>query len=183
MAMLFEKRYLPDYKYEETYDPIKKKIITTATYIGPEFVYLDAPKARNTAAWLFGGTLLSWLVFLGAMAVLNAASTWAWVILPYICLLVPLWYITNRLFTAMRVEEPMNHRDSDRVTLFQYGTIPGMILTGIALAGEVVTLLILPEKMLWGDWVFIGCAVALLVYFGILHLKKKDMETRPIVNE
>ena len=166
------KKYIRDYRLVETIDE-RGRIRSDYEYIGSDYVYvLGADAVRREKRTLLLLIVVGWAAFLGAL-VPNAAGMHAvYVALPFLFAAVPLGVMTDTLLSAAPKAEPLRHQQADMLeNRFPPSALWTAILSGAALLGELVRLLVGAERT-GGDALLLAGA-AVLAAVGIYAYSRR----------
>ncbi len=172
------RKYVKDYKFSESVTE-GGKIKTEAVYVGDYFRFVDPKAAAKIRKYLLPLTILAWILYIIPLFPLTAAMHLMYVALPYAFAALPLGYLTASAVWFLRDKEPLVRSQADKIsTRIPICTTWTMILTGIALVGEIVTAIADPGRMLVWDIAFSVCTAAV---FGIavwVFSHRADLKTK-----
>lgn len=158
------RKYIKDYKFSESVTQ-GGKIKTDAVYVGNYYRFVNPEGASKLRRLLLPLTVLAWVLYIVPLFPLTAAMHLMYVALPYAFAALPLGYLTASALVLMRNKAPfirsIADKLSDRIPVCSMWT---MVLTGVALVGEIVTAIVSPERMMVWDIVF---SVSTAVICGI----------------
>lgn len=155
-------RYVGDYRLLESIDG-RGRIKTDYEYIGADYGFAEGSQAaRRALLRALACCGLGWLAFVGALIPVSTAMRTIYVSLPFAFAALPLGLMTATVVRTLRAREPLEHRHADQLeNRCPACSFFAMLLSGVALAGELVNLL-RGAAFMAGDIVFCACAAALL---------------------
>lgn len=174
-------RYSKDYRLIDSVDG-RGHIRTETEYIGAYFAFTgDIAAARRAGRKLALLCAVGWLSFLAALYPQSRCAHALWAVLPCAFTAVPLWQLTSVAVTALRVREPFVRRDAERFSLrLPSAALFTALLTGLALLGGGLYLLLSRPGVMPGDWVFLGGNGLCLVCALLCRRLRPPLETREI---
>lgn len=156
------KKYVKDYRLSDSVDA-SGKLHSEYQYIGGSFYRTAEPSvARHESVLLAVLCGIGWVCWLLPLLFNNGAMHQFYISYPYIFAALTLWLLSMAAYTALTAPDPMTHKQSDKLTNWIPGTsLATAILSGIALVGTVVTMIVRPDLFNSFDWLFIACAAVL----------------------
>lgn len=141
------------------------KVKRRMVYVGQYYLW-STPKdvlKKLRSSSLF--TLLSeWLLFLLSLCFYNSISRNWYVILPYACLILALFYKSMAVFNLYKVTEPMNREMKDKTSeRIKGASLCGIILIAAALLGEGVVCFREIKLLKVTDYVFVAVTIVLFL--------------------
>lgn len=180
---MISRKYNNDYRLTEAVTKTGR-IRMDAVYVGAWFDYTDRAAAARARLVLGVCALAGWAMFVGALFPMSGASRLFYVVLPFVFAALPLWTVTETAFLALTKKPPMIHSDADRLlTRMPKACLPGMILCGVPLLGELGTLLFAPEKLNRGDIVFCALCAGLFAVFALALLQRRGLDLQETAPE
>lgn len=162
LSTMARRKYLKDYRIVETLND-RGGIRSDSEYIGPAYRFRDPKAAESMKQLLPGLCILSWLGYIAALLPYSAASGIFYVSLPFLFSAIPLGMLTERAISLLRGKTPIEHRSADRYNNWIGGASLMMaLLSGISLAGELISFCIGMRDCVWGDAVFAVGSLVLL---------------------
>lgn len=171
-------RYIKDYRIVETVNE-RGRIRSDYEYIGqPYYFAAKADRIRRAKKSLTALCVLAWIAWICAMLPDNTAMRTWYVSFPFAFAAIPLAMMGDLVFSLLRVREPMERRDADRLeNRWPPRCLAAAILSGLALLGEAVNLMRgLPMK--GGDGIFTLCALVILVCAVLCFRERKALACR-----
>ena len=173
------RKYLKDYRIVETLNE-RGGIRTSSEYVGRPYRFRDPQAAEGMKKLLPGLCILSWLAFIAALLPDSAASRTVYVSIPFLFAAIPLGMLTERAITLLRGRLPLEHRSADRYNNWiGGGSLMTALLSGISLAGELISFCIGGRDFTWGDAVFAAGALILLCCGLVLRRGRDRLQTEP----
>ncbi len=167
-------KYSRDYRLHEYFDE-KGKVHVSSEYIGEEWRFVSPPEViRSEKKKAILRTAAAWTAFIAALVLPNGAMHRLYIALPFAFLALPLFLYADFTAAFRKMEEPMEHRHSDRLN----NRLP-LILVLWSLFSMVPAVvwgfqLLLGAGAQMGDYVFEACALVLMVLGGTAF-KGKDL--------
>lgn len=156
------RKYVRDYKFSETLTD-KGRLKTEAVYVGAYYRLAEPAAAKKAARSLLVLLGLAWCIFVGTMIPRTGAMRLTYVILPHAFLALPLGYLSGTAYRTRRAKERFVRSEADKLSgRIAPAAVSGMALSGIALFGEIVSAIVLPERMMGSDLLFGAGDAALL---------------------
>ena len=156
-------RYSKDYRLIDSVDA-RGRLRTEMEYIGPRYGFAGSLEAaRGAGRRLALLCLLGWCAFLASLLLPSRASHALYAALPCVFAAIPLWLLSTAAWSALRVKEPFTRREAERFTLRLPAASAFLaVLSGFALLGGALRLILTEDAPLTGDWLFLaGCALCL----------------------
>lgn len=144
---------------------VKRKMV----YVGPYYLWSTKKDVLNKLRCSCLFTLLAeWFLFLGSLCFYNTISRNWYVILPYACLILALFYKSMAVFNLYKVTEPMNREMKDKTSeRIKGASLCSIILIAAALLGEGVACFREIKLLKVTDYVFV--AVTIVLFLLILY--------------
>lgn len=171
------RKYVRDYKFSETLTD-KGRLKTEAVYVGAYYRLAEPEAAKKAARSLLILLGLAWCIFVGTMIPRTGAMRLTYVILPHAFLALPLGYLFGTAYRACRAKERFVRSEADKLSgRIAPATVSGMALSGIALLGEIVSAIVLPERMMGSDLLFGAGDAALLAIMAYAFRNRSRFRT------
>lgn len=156
------RKYVKDYRRSESADA-GGRLRAEYEYIGGSFYRTaDAVDAGKYSILLAVFCVIGWVCWLVPLLFNNGAMHQFYISYPFIFAALTLWMLSMAAYTAVTVKEPMKRKQADRLRNWIPGTsLATAILSFIALAGTVITMIVRPDLFNSFDWLFIACAAVL----------------------
>ncbi len=156
------RKYIKDYRRTEIEDA-GGRLRDEYEYIGGSFYRTaDAVTAKKSSILLAALCGIGWACWLVPLLFNNGAMHQFYISYPFIFAALTLWLLSMAAYTAVTAPDPMIRKQSDRLTNWLPGTsLATAILTGIAVIGTAVTMIVRPDAFNAYDWLFLACAVVL----------------------
>ena len=171
------RKYVRDYKFSETLTD-KGRLKTEAVYVGAYYRLAEPEAAKKAARSLLVLLGLAWCIFVGTMIPKTGAMRLTYVILPHAFLALPLGYLSGTAYRTCRAKERFVRSEADKLSgRIAPAAVSGMALSGIALLGEIVSAIVLPERMMGGDLLFGAGDAALLAIMAYAFRNRSRFRT------
>ena len=171
-------RYLKDYRIVETVDE-RGRIRSSYEYIGRDYFFTaGAEKIRRAKRLVPGLTVVSLLLWIGALLPNSQAMRTWYTSFPFAFLVLPLAMLLDQSWSLYRCKEPMEHRTADRLSnVYPPRCLAAAVLAGLVLIGQAVNLIRgLPMRP--GDLIFSLCDALILGAALALFRERKNLTTR-----
>lgn len=171
------RKYVRDYKFSETLTD-KGRLKTEAVYVGAYYRLAEPAAAKKAARSLLVLLGLAWCIFVGTMIPKTGAMRLTYVILPHAFLALPLGYLFGTAYRTRRAKERFVRSEADKLSgRIAPAAVSGMALSGIALFGEIVSAIVLPERMMGSDLLFGAGDAALLAIMAYAFRNRSRFRT------
>ena len=178
---MVSRKYTSDYRLEDTLDPKTGRMGTRSVYAGQWFRFrADAAAVKRAARAYALLTALCALVYVPPLLLDPPAMRAAYVALPFVALILPLFYLAagcKRLFTA-KDRVTREHRDKI-VERLRGASISACALSGVSLVGLVVYWCL---RSFAAIDLLCACAAALIAAGNLVMLLRlhRSVEMEPI---
>lgn len=146
---MLSSKYVKDYRMDTSVDD-RGKTREEMVYIGPLYCW-DMPEEvfyRLKRQYL-AGSILAWLVFVASLWPYSEISRIWYVILPYCCLLFPLFFISVAVHNMISAPCPFSREKKDKTVGRLKGSfMAGMVLSGGAAVGQAAGCLLMKDEHL-----------------------------------
>lgn len=170
---MVSRKYTKDYRLSETPLP-NGRMKTQAIYIGEHYYFTAPPNALHrlrTACLTLMATC--WIAFIGALLPRSHASSLMVVVLPHVCCLMPLCYLSESVWILWRAPVPLTHSQADKVSKgLPTRSLLCLLFSAAAFLGFAVTLALSPESALPGDVVFGGFEALLTTASALIFARR-----------
>ena len=172
---MISKKYLDDYRVEKTIDE-NGRVRSEAVYIGGDF-YITPQVTKGNKLLVFGLSILLWIAFVAAMLPVSYTGAVSYIMLPFICNMLPLYFMTNAAFWLLRVKETMRREQADKIEKrLKPGAFFTFVLSGVVFLGIAITAVFSFGSYVWGDIIFaalclVMCAASAVVFFKCRNIK------------
>jgi len=169
------KKYLRDYRLEEQLgdDGCVKKI---AVYIGGD--YRISPDFRDGEKRLILLlSMLSGLFYILALIPVTGAARLTYVILPFVCSMLPVAITMIYAVSLYRIKEVMKRKQAEQLAnRLPAGAAAASILTAIALIAFIITLIITRAQLIAGDIIFSILSALITAVSAYILIKCRNMK-------
>lgn len=165
---MLSSKYVKDYRMDtETTDAgkVKRKMV----YTGPLYRWdtAEAELKKIRLSYLVLG-IWGWGLFVGSMLFYSNLSRLIYVMLPFACLFLVLFYFSAGTYNLFFAKQPMRREIKDKTCdRIRASAFMGMLFSGGAFAGETAATMIFKEIFVTGDFLFMTATV--LLFFICLY--------------
>lgn len=133
------RKYVKDYTIVEDYDPVRKKLKTSAVYTGKYYGFVHADEIGKVKALYLTLSAVIFLSYVGILFV-NAPCSHIWyTMVPLAFLMLPLIFLAASALRLLQAGEKMTREHRDKVTdRYRTVTLFQTVLTGMAIIGHIV---------------------------------------------
>lgn len=163
---MLSSKYARDYRMDtETTDTgkVKRKMI----YVGPLYRWeMEEAVLKKVRLFCLFLCLLGWGLFVGSMLFYSNLSRLIYVILPFACLFLVLFFFSAGTCNLFLAKQPMSRERKDKtVDRIKASAFMGMLFCGGAFAGETAGMMVFKEFTGMGDFLFMAATVLLFFVF------------------
>ena len=153
------RKYLGDYRLENVEKNGKLK--TVAVYRGKHYGFRNPEALRKERPKLIACAAAFWFFQLAALTVRTRCAHYIFVIMPMAFAMLPFWFTSMGLYTALTVKGSMIHEQADKLeSRFSGGSLIAAALSGAALTGSFVVFFLIGQIPAAGDILFVFSAAA-----------------------
>ena len=169
------KKYLLDYSVEEYVDD-KGRTKKRAVYIAGSYI-LSPAIPMGEKYLMLAATIISWLSLIGAFFPRTHASELAYVILPFVFTLLPLYYMTGAIVTLLLESEQLTRERADKIVKrLPPCSLISAVLLAAAFIGLAITAIISRDGMLAGDILFGALSLVASVAEAFIYIKCRGLK-------
>lgn len=171
---MVNKKYAADYRLENVRDK-HGRLKTVAVYKGPHYAFkAKAETVRRTArlfAWL---TALCVLLFAGALCLNSALMRQMYVLMPFLCCMLPLGYLTVAVYYILTVPAQFTRERNDKMhDRIAKTTLFVAIFSGASVGGSLIAYFAGIVNLDIQGFLFFIAAIGLLLSALIMFRKKE----------
>ncbi|MBE6767771.1 MAG: hypothetical protein E7549_02530 [Ruminococcaceae bacterium] len=178
---MVSKKYAADYRLENVRDK-QGKLRTVAVYRGTRYTFKASPQAVRRAARLYA-LLTAWSVLcFGVILFLNAAVLRQfYVLLPVLCCLLPLGYLTVAVIYTFTSTPPLTRERRDKICdRLAHTTVLLIFFSGVSLLGAGAAVALSLATTEWQTWVFFLAALGIFSASCVMYRKKGAFDVIPL---
>ncbi len=176
---MISRKYAKDFDVEYDQTP-SGRLKARAVYKGKLYVFSDTDeKKRNTAVYFTILLAAAWIAFFMPLGVLSAAARTSYVILPHVCVFLPMIGMSAVVYDLWTAKPPLTREESDHISHRAPKSALFMtVFSGIAAAGLVIRLCAGQNVAIPGDLIFFVCEAVLLAASILLFMNRRRTATR-----
>jgi len=172
---LVSKKYLKDYRLEEQIgdDGRIKKI---AVYVGGDYrLFPDFREGEKRQILIL--SILSGFFFILALIPVTGAARLTYVILPFVCSMLPVSIMMVYAVSLYRIKDVMKHKQAEQMAnRLPAGAAAASILTAIAFIAFIITIIITRAQLFAGDIIFSVLTVLICAASAYILIKCRNMK-------
>lgn len=144
---------------------IKRKMVYTGPFY--RWAMTEETLKKNRILYLILN-VAAWVIFIGSMLFYSNLSRIIYIILPYACLMLVLFFFSAAAYNLLFAKQPMNREIKEKTyDRIKGASLVGMIFSGGSFAGEAVGSLLVLNAVKTEDILFIIATVLLFFIFNI----------------
>ena len=176
---MVSKKYTQDFVVEYDKTP-RGRLKARAVYKGKLYTFSDTEeKIRITAKCFAVLSATAWIVFLVPLFLLSAAARTSYVIIPHVCVFLPLLGMSAVTVDLWTVKPPLYREKSDHISQrTPKSALFMMLFSGAAALGLVIKLFLNPYIVMPGDLIFALCEAILLTASCLLFKSRGRTRTQ-----
>ncbi len=178
---MVSKKYAADYRLENVRDK-HGKLKTVAVYRGTRYTYKASPPAVRRAAILYALLTALSVVCFGVILFLNTAVLRLfYVLLPLLCCLLPLGYLTVAVVYTLTSSPPLTRERRDKICdRLAHTTLFLIFFSGVSLLGAGVACALAIASINWQTWIYFLATLGIFAAACIMHRKKSVFDVVPM---
>lgn len=179
---MISKKYLNDYRVEQTVD-IKGRRRSEVIYIGGDHA-VEPQVPTSDKRLVFCLSVLMWPAFLGALLPVTQAMPVAFIMLPFVCLMLPMYFMTGAAFSLFRENDIMKREKAEKIVKrLPPCAFLSLLLSGVSFLGTVVKALVSWKSFIPGDYVFTALAAAICAASAAAFIKCRNIKVVRKISE
>lgn len=178
---MVSKKYAADYRLENVRDK-QGKLKTIAVYRGTRYTFKASPQAVRRAATLYALlTALAVLCFGVTLFLNTAVMRQFYVLLPVLCCLLPLGYLTIAVIYTFTSKLPLTRERRDKICdRLAHTTLLLIFFSGASLLGAGVACALSLATMDWQTWIFFIATFGIFTAACVMQRKKHVFDIVPL---
>jgi len=178
---MISKKYLKDYRLEEKIDG-SGRVKTKAVYIGGDYT-VSPDFQTGKKRLLLSLSVLSGLIFTGALTPVSLAARIIYVILPFVFSALPLSFMITTAFSLFRAKGIMRREQAERIAYrLPVCTLAVLILTGVSFSGHIITAVVSWDSIPAGDIIYSMSLFVIIILSAISFIKCKGLKAVALEN-
>ena len=172
---MISKKYLNDYRVEKTIDE-NGRVKSEAVYIGGDF-FITPPVTKGNKRLVFSLSVFLWVAFIAAMLPVSYTGAVSYIMLPFICNMLPMYFLTNAAFWLFRENGAMKREQAEKIEKrLTPGSFFTLVLSGAAFLGIAITAIFSFGSYVPGDFIFAALSLAVCAVSTVVFVKSRKIK-------